>query len=124
MKKILFVFALISGISIWFDVYGCAKKPEIYGSQLSQTKVTAVAEILKQPDQFAGMAVRLEGKIVQECPAGGWFMLKDDTGVIFVNLHPSEIAIPQAIGRSVAAQGKVKNEYNQISVIGEGVEFK
>lgn len=124
MKKILLVFALISGISIWFVVYGCAKKPEIYGSQLSQTKVTTVAEILKQPDQFTGKDVRLEGKIVQECPAGGWLMLKDDTGVILVDLHPSEIAIPQAVGRSVAAQGKVKKEYNQISVIGEGVEFK
>jgi len=124
MKKILFVFALISGISILFAVYGCTKKPETYGSQLSQTKVTAVAEILKQPDQFVGKAVRLEGKIVQECPAGGWFMVKDDTGVILVNLHPSEIAIPQGVGRSVVAQGKVKNEYNQISVIGEGVEFK
>jgi len=124
MKKLLLVFALISGISILFVVYGCTKKQEIYGSQLSQTKVTAVAEILKQPDNFAGKAVRLEGKIVQECPAGGWLMLKDDTGVILVNLHPSEIAIPQAVGRSVATQGKVKNEYNQISVIGEGVEFK
>jgi hypothetical protein len=124
MKKILLVFALISGITISFAIYGCAKKPEIYGSQLSQTKVTPVAEILKQPDQLAGKAVRLEGKIVQECPAGGWLMLKDDTGVILVDLHPSEIAIPQAVGRSVAAQGKVKKEYNQISVIGEGVEFK
>lgn len=124
MKKILLVFALISGISIWFVVYGCAKKPEIYGSQLSQTKITPVAEILKQPDEFSGKVVRLEGKIVQECPAGGWLMLKDDTGVILVNLHPSEIAIPQAVGRSVAAQGKVKKEYNQISVTGEGVELK
>ena len=124
MKKILFVFALISGISIWFVLYGCAKKPEIYGSQVSQIKVTAVAAILKQPNQFAGKAVRLEGKIVQECPAGGWFMLKDDTGVILVDLHPSEIAIPQAVGHSITAQGKVKKEYNQISVIGEGAELK
>ena len=124
MKKILLVFALISGISIWFVLYGCAKKPEIYGTQLTQTKTTSVAEILKQPDQFAGKAVRLEGKIVQECPAGGWFMLKDNTGVIFVNLHPTEIAIPQAVGSNVAAEGKVKKEDNQISVIGEGVELK
>ena len=124
MKKILFVFGLILVISIWFTVYGCAQKPQTYGSQLTQTKVTAAAEIFKQPDQFAGKAVRLEGKIVQECPAGGWFMLKDNSGVIFVNLHPSEIAIPQAVGRSVVAQGKVQKENNQISIIGEGVEFK
>jgi hypothetical protein len=51
-------------------------------------------------------------------------MLKDDTGVIFVDLHPSGVVIPQAVGRSVAMQGKVKNEHNQISVTGEGVEFK
>jgi len=124
MKKILFVFALIWGISILFAVYGCTKQAGTYGSQLSQTKVTTVAEILKQPDQFSGNSVRLEGKIAQECPAGGWLMLKDNTGVIFVNLHPSEIAIPQAVGHNVVAQGKVKKEYNQVSVIGEGVEVK
>lgn len=124
MKKILPVIVLISGISIFFAAYGCIKKQEIYGIRLTQTKVTSAAEIFKQLDQFAGKDVRLEGKIVQECPAGGWFMLKDDTGVILVNLHPSEIAIPQAIGRSAAAQGKVKKEYNRISVIGEGVELK
>ncbi len=124
MKKILLFIALISGISILFVVYGCTKKQEIYGSRLTQTKVTAVAEILKQPNQLVGKVVRVEGKIVQECPAGGWFMLKDNTGVIFVNLHPTEIAIPQAVGSNVVAEGKVKKEDNQISVIGEGVEFK
>ena len=124
MKKILFVFTLISGISIWLVLCGCAKKPGIYGSQLTQTKATPVAEILKQPNQFVGKVVRVEGKIVQECPAGGWFMLKDNTGVIFVNLHPTEIAIPQAVGSKIVAEGKVKKEDNQISVIGDGVELK
>ena len=124
MKKLLFIFALISGISVLFIIDGCAKKQKIYGSQLSRVKVTSVAEILKQPDNFTGKTVRLEGKIVQECPAGGWFMLKDDSGVILVNLHPSEIAIPQAVGRNVAAQCKVKKEYNQVSTVGEGVELK
>ena len=124
MKKILFVFALISGVSIGFVLYGCAKSTGTYGSQITQTKVTTVAEILKQPEQFAGKAVRLEGKIVQECPAGGWIMLKDSTGVMLVDFHPSEIAIPQAVSHSVVAQGKVKKEYNQVSVIGEGVELK
>ena len=124
MKKILLVFALISGISIGFILYGCAKKPGIYGSQLSQTKATSVVEILKQPNQLVGKVVRVEGKIVQECPAGGWFMLKDNTGVIFVNLHPTEIAIPQVVGSNVVAEGKVKKENNQVSIIGEGVELK
>jgi len=124
MKKTTFILALISAVSIWFIVAGCGRKAGIYGKPLTETKATAVAELFKNPDNFAGKTVRLEGKIVQECPAGGWFMLKDDTGVILVDLHPAQIAIPQAVNHYVTTQGKVKKEYSQISVVGEGVELK
>lgn len=124
MKKTAFILALISGVSVLFIVSGCAQKSGIYGNPLTETKTTAVAELFKESDKFAGRTVRLEGKIIQECPSGGWFMLKDNTGVVLVDLHPSEIAIPQAVNHRVAAQGKVKKEYSQVSVIGEGVELK
>jgi uncharacterized protein YdeI (BOF family) len=124
MKKTAFILILIAGVSIWFMVAGCAAKPGIYGKPLTETKTTAVAELFKEPDKFAGTTVRLEGKIIQECPSGGWFMLKDDTGVVFVDLHPQEIAIPQAVNQRVVTQGKVKKEFSQVSVIGEGVELK
>ena len=51
-------------------------------------------------------------------------MLKDNTGVILVDLHPSDLAIPQAINHSVIAEGKVKKESSQVSVVGEGVDLK
>ena len=124
MKKTRFLIALISGISLWFIVAGCGPKAGVYGKPLTETKTTPIAELFKEADKFAGKSVRLEGKIIQECPSGGWFMLKDDTGVVFVDLHPSEIAIPQAVNHRVAAQGKVKKEYSQVSVIGEGVDLK
>jgi hypothetical protein len=124
MKKTTFVLTLISGVLLWLIVAGCAPKESVYGKPLSETKATTVAELFKNADTLAGKYVRLEGKIVQECPSGGWFVLKDDTGVILVDLHPSQIAIPQAVGRSAAAQGKVKKEYGQVSVVGEGVELK
>ncbi len=123
MKKITIFLMLISAASIWF-ISGCGQKSGIYGKPLTETKPTAIAELFKAPDKFSGKSVRLEGKIVQECPTGGWFMLKDNTGVILVDLHPSEIAIPQAVSHSVVAQGKVKKEFNQVSVIGEGVDLK
>lgn len=124
MKRITFIIALILGVSIGFIVLGCGPKSGIYGKPLTETKVTAVSELFKNPDNFYAKTVRLEGKIIQECPSGGWFMLKDDTGVVLVDLHPSEIAIPQAVNHRVATQGKVKKEYNQISLIGEGVDLK
>jgi len=124
MKKIIFILALVLGVSIWFIVAGCTQKSGTYGKPLTETKVTAVAELFKNPDNFYGKSVRLQGKIIQECPSGGWFMLKDDTGVILVDLHPSELALPQAVNHSVVAEGKVKKEYSQVSVVGEGVELK
>jgi uncharacterized protein YdeI (BOF family) len=124
MKRITSILVLILGVTVWFIVAGCGRQIGIYGKPLSETKTTAVAELFKEPDKFAGKTVRVEGKIVQECPTGGWFMLKDDTGIVFVNLHPSDIAIPQAINHQISAQGKVKKEYNQVSVIGEGVDLK
>lgn len=124
MNKAILFLALIAGVSIWLFVSGCGSKSGVYGKPLTENKSVAIAELLKKPDQFTGKSVRLEGKIIQECPAGGWFMLKDKTGVILVDLHPSEIAIPQAINHHAAAQGKVKNEYNQVSVVGEGVDLK
>ena len=123
MKKTIFFLALISGVSVWL-ISGCGPKAGVYGRPLTEAKTTAIAELFKSPDEFAGKTVRLEGKIVQECPSGGWVMLKDNTGVILVDLHPSEIAIPQAVGHNLAAQGKVKKEYGQVSVVGEGVDLK
>ncbi|MEI8349557.1 MAG: hypothetical protein WCI77_05345 [Candidatus Omnitrophota bacterium] len=124
MKKTIFILVLVSVFSLLFVLSGCGPNPGIYGKPLTETKATAIASVLKAPDKFIGHVIRLEGKIIQECPAGGWFMLKDDTGVIFVDLHPSEIAIPQAVNHRVAVQGKVKNDSSQVFVIGEGVELK
>lgn len=124
MKKIALIIALILGVSAGLIVSGCGPKPGIYGRPLAEKESTAVIELFKTPDKFSGKSVRLEGKIIQECPSGGWFMLKDNTGAILVDLHPSDLAIPQAVNHSVAAEGRVKKEYNQVSVVGEGVELK
>lgn len=121
MKIISAVCALIISVLV---VSGCAAKPGIYGNPLTETKVTTVADISANADSLSGKVVRLEGQIVRECPAGGWIMLKDNTGTIYVDLHPNQIAIPQAVGHSVAAQGKVRKDGKLISVLGEGVELK
>lgn len=105
---------------------GCGTKAQagLYGQTITETKTIRVGDILAHPEQFAAKTVRLEGKIIEECPAGGWFILKDKTGIIYVDLHPSYFAIPQAIGRQAVAQGTVKKEGYRIEVIGKGVQLK
>jgi uncharacterized protein YdeI (BOF family) len=123
MRSILVIMFIIIGGSV-FALSGCSPKSGSYGEQISLNPVTGVSDILKDPKSFKGKAVRLEGTIKEECPSGGWFMLRDDTGAIFVNLHPSEFAIPQASGSKATVEGVVITEGPQPSIIGKGVEIK
>ena len=103
---------------------GCAPQGNVFGAPISEATVTPIGDILAQPQRFQDKTVRVEGKITQECPAGGWFFLQDATGMVYVNLHPSELAIPQAVGRQAVAQGVVRQEGPQVEIIGKGVQLK
>ena len=104
--------------------YGCASKKGTFGDPITESSVTSVGEILKNPAQFNKKTVLVNGKIIEECPTGGWFMLKDGSGIILVDLHPSYFAIPQAIGSTASAQGVVKSEGTRVSIVGKGVVLK
>lgn len=119
----IFVVTLITVLAVFF-AFGCAQQGKSFGQPITEANLTPIGDILAKPEQFAGKTVRIEGKIMDECPAGGWFFLKDATGVIYVNLHPSYFAIPQVRGHEVIAQGMVRKEGTQIEVIGEGVQIK
>jgi uncharacterized protein YdeI (BOF family) len=125
--KIMIIFALtiITGAMI-FCVFGCSQQQQgkLFGQPIREANLTPIGNILANPTQFAGKTVRIEGKITDECPAGGWFFLQDTTGTIYVNLHPSYFAIPQVRGHEVIAQGAVRKEGTQVEVIGEGVQIK
>jgi hypothetical protein len=124
--KILRLFSVIAIIFLAVYLYGCSSgaKDDLFGVQITENTVTPIGKILSQPKEFDNKTVLLEGKVLEECPAGGWVHLKDDTGVIYVNLHPSNFAIPQIIGKKIAVQGKVRKEGTQIELVGEGVQLK
>ena len=100
---------------------GCGAKTEKFGAEVSVQQPVSVKSLLTSPDEFAGRELRIEGTIRQECPSGCWFILDDSTGSIYVDLGPSQIAIPQAVGRRVAAQGIIKKEGPKITFSASGV---
>jgi len=122
--RAIIVVILISVFSLAVFLSGCGIKTGLYGQPITEANTTRISDILAHPEQFMGKTVKIQGKIMEECPSGGWFILKDQTGVIFVNLHPSYFAIPQASGRQATAQGLVAKEGSQVSVVGKGVEVK
>lgn len=96
------------------------------GTQSEQNntpQVITVAQIMEKSKEYEGKDIIIQGKIVQECGSGCWFNLKDQTGVIYVDLLPSNLAIPQKVGSNARVYGTVTVEKGVTYVIGKKVEF-
>jgi uncharacterized protein YdeI (BOF family) len=124
-NKINRVLLIAAALGLILTIYGCSKKDSgKYGQSISNYTLTKIGDILKDAKSFDGKTATIEGKIVDECPAGGWFDVKDQTGVIYVDLHPSDVAIPQRVGGRVMVEGKVLVRDNKSMIVGIGVELK
>ena len=108
-----------------FSISGCRKKAaEKYGQEISNRVVTRIEAILKEPANFDGKTITIQGKIIRECPTGCWFEVKENSGTIYVDLNPSGFAIPQKVGKKVIVEGKVQLRGSQPMLAGTGVEIK
>jgi uncharacterized protein YdeI (BOF family) len=124
-NKINYVLLAAAALGLILTAYGCGKKDSgKYGQNISSYTLTKIGAILKDAKSFEGKTVTIEGKIITECPAGGWFDITDQTGVIYVDLHPSDVAIPQRVGGRVMVEGKVLIRDNKSMIVGTGVELK
>ena len=100
-----------------------SEKSERYGVNITEKRVVNTKDILANPDEYLDQTVRLEGKIVRECPSGCWFFLEDETGTIYVDINPSGLSIPPKVGKKVTVEGVPTKINNGVSIIGKGVEF-
>ncbi|MBU4226959.1 hypothetical protein KJ813_01660 [bacterium] len=119
----LFLVILVIVVSM----AGCSgnsnKNSERYGVNITEKKVVSVKDIYTNPSEYLNQTVRLEGKIVRECPSGCWFFLEDNTGTIYVDINPSGLSIPPKVGKKVVVEGVPENKNGRITIIGKGVEF-
>ncbi len=102
---------------------GCGEL-EKYGEKISSAEKVSVSEIFAGKEQLNNKVIKIEGKIVRECPTGCWFDVKDKTGIVYVDIRPYGLAIPQRVGKNVVVEGKIKTEDGRITVVGKGVEIK
>jgi len=87
------------------------------------SQAARIAEILQDPRGFDGKTVVVEGKIASECPSGCWFTLKDGNAVIYIDLAPSNLVIPQRKGSNAKVTAKVVTEGSDVYLIGNKVDF-
>ena len=131
MKKYIGLgLALVVAVAAVAAVVGCGAKKagtaksNAYGKAIpADMAVTTAKEILTNPQAWEGKDVLVAGKITSECPSGGWVWVQDSTGQVYVNMHPTNVFIPQRVGKMVRAMGKVVLESGQPSVVGYGLEL-
>jgi len=108
-----------------FAITGCNKgETESFGQPISDKTITPIKSIATAPADYNGKTVTVKGKIILECPAGGWFDLQEGAALLHVDLHPTGFAIPQKVGSIVTAQGTIKLQANTPMLVGTGVEIK
>jgi uncharacterized protein YdeI (BOF family) len=87
------------------------------------TSVVKIGDILKQPKQYAGKPVVVQGKIVNECGSGCWFTLNDNTGTIYIDLAPNNMVIPQKRGSNAKVSAVVEIDGKDVFLVGSKVDF-
>jgi hypothetical protein len=119
VTTIMVAAVLVAGMS------GCrTTSVSKYGKMIpGDARVVPTSEILSNPRGFEGKEVVVSGKITSECPSGGWIWVKDASGEIYVNMHPTNVFIPQKVGKTVKAMGTVVLEQGRPQVVGTGLEF-
>lgn len=124
-NTISYIWLMILVLTLMLPFSGCGKKEaDKYGQEISNRTATKVEAILKEPGNFDGKTVTVQGKIIRECPTGCWFEVKENSGIIYVDLNPSGFAIPQKVRKTATVEGKVSVRNNQPMIVGTGVEIK
>ena len=119
MKKIaiiMFAFILLPILS--------AHSIERYGAGIKRdAPAVKVRDVMYNP-AMNGRVVNLEGTVAMQCGNGCWFLLYDDTGLVFINLQVNNFKIPPARGKRVKVTGLVQRNNQIVQIVASGVEVR
>ncbi len=77
-------------------------------------------------DHAIGKTIAIEGEIVKQCPAVGcWFIVKDESGEVFVDLNPAGLRLKQKReGGRARVTGRVTKKGGQYRLEAQHVQFE
>ncbi len=98
---------------------------EKYGKEVDRNlKKISIRDAIVDPS-YVGKKLNLEGVIVTQCQAAGcWFFLKDDTGIIYIDLSKEGFTIPPKTGKKALVTGTVVKREENIIIEASGVEIR
>jgi hypothetical protein len=89
----------------------------------TENEIAKISDILGNPKTYGGRIVTVKGKITSECPSGCWFTLQEGNAVIYIDLAPNNLVIPQKKGSTAIVTGEIIREGNDIYMVGSKVDF-
>jgi hypothetical protein len=93
----------------------------------TETTITSIEDIQKNPEKYVNQAVTIEGKITRECPMTGcWWYVQDKTGQIRVDSKRGDFNLPlKQEGRIIRTTGiAVKTEGGELQIAASGAELR
>ena len=122
MKKIMILCAGILVIGAVYLIWRQAQ-PEHFGKSFESAPTLSIAQAIEKPIDGS---IRVEGKIVRQCPMSGcWFYLDDGKGhQVRVDFGKTLPKLPQKVGRIAIVEGQLANTGEEPLLLGSSVEFK
>ena len=122
MRKILVLCASLFVIGAGYLVWMYAQ-PEHFGKAFTGAPMVPIAQLAEKP---VDGDVRVEGRIVRQCPVSGcWFYLDDGKGHRFrIEFGKTLPQLPKRIGRTAVVEGQLARAGDEPILLGSAVEFK
>jgi len=87
------------------------------------TGITKIGDVVGNPQTYGGKVVTVQGKIVNECGSGCWFIVQDGNAALYVDLAPNNMVIPQKKGAVAKVTGQIVREGTDVYMVGNKVDF-
>ncbi|WP_197041113.1 DUF4920 domain-containing protein [Chondromyces apiculatus] len=80
-----------------------------FGAPITETKSTALADVLKEPAKYDGQTIRTEGVVTAVCKSMGcWMEIGDASGTAHIKMAGHSFFVPkEASGHKAVVQGKM-----------------
>ena len=113
-KKCVMIFI----IYLLFPIYLAGANTNQYGSVYDDSIPVKPIGYLFGNEDINGEKLSIQGTIISQCKGDGcWFILKDKTGEVLVDLKPYDIRTPLGIeGSKVKLNGRVSTENEKVRV--------
>ena len=114
IKKYIMIFSLF----LLFPISFTEAKTNQYGSEFDDTKPLKPISYIFESADINGKIFTFQGIMTAQCKGDGcWFMLKDSTGEVLVDLKPYDFRTPLGIvGTKVRLNGRVNTEDSNVKV--------